>query len=154
LLAARAGATAITNGRRATFDQVRWVEIFHHSLQLNTTPLSIAEIFAKQIGGTPRAWIFTSATLAVKKDFSHYQSEMGLVTARTACWDSPFNYPEQALLYAPDNMPDPNSSAYTEAVIAAALPLIEASKGRAFPLFTSLRAMQRARNFAGRAPLR
>jgi ATP-dependent DNA helicase DinG len=125
-------------------DVVRWVEIFHHSLQLNTTPLSIAEIFAKQIGGTPRAWIFTSATLAVKKDFSHYQSEMGLITARTACWDSPFNYPEQALLYAPDNMPDPNSSAYTEAVMAAALPLIEASKGRAFLLFTSLRAMQRA----------
>jgi ATP-dependent DNA helicase DinG len=125
-------------------DVVRWIEIFNHSLQLNTTPLSIADIFAKQIGGTPRAWIFTSATLAVKKDFSHYQNEMGLVTARTACWDSPFNYPEQALLYAPENMPDPNSPAYTEAVVAAALPLIEASKGRAFLLFTSLRAMQRA----------
>jgi len=125
-------------------DVVRWVEIFHHSMQLNTTPLSIAEIFARQIGGTPRAWIFTSATLAVKQDFSHYQGEMGLLTARTACWDSPFNYPEQALLYVPENMPDPNSTAYTEAVMAAALPLIEASKGRAFLLFTSLRAMQRA----------
>ena len=97
-------------------DVVRWVEIFNHSLQLNTTPLSIADIFAKQISGTPRAWIFTSATLAVKKDFSHYQNEMGLITARTACWDSPFNYPEQALLYAPENMPDPNSPTYTEAV--------------------------------------
>jgi ATP-dependent DNA helicase DinG len=125
-------------------DVVRWVEIFHHSMQLNTTPLSIAEIFARQIGGTPRAWIFTSATLAVKQDFSHYQGEMGLLSARTACWDSPFNYPEQALLYVPENMPDPNSMAYTEAVVAAALPLIEASKGRAFLLFTSLRAMQRA----------
>jgi ATP-dependent DNA helicase DinG len=125
-------------------DVVRWVEIFNHSIQLNTTPLSIADIFAKQISGTPRAWIFTSATLAVKQDFSHYQNEMGLVTARTKCWDSPFNYPEQALLYAPDSMPDPNSSGYTEAVMAAALPLIIASKGRAFLLFTSLRAMQRA----------
>ena len=125
-------------------DVVRWVEIFHHSVQLNTTPLSIAEIFAKQIGGTPRAWIFTSATLAVKQDFSHYQNEMGLITARTKCWDSPFNYPEQALLYVPENMPDPNSQGYTEAVIEAALPLIIASKGRAFLLFTSLRAMQRA----------
>ncbi len=125
-------------------DVVRWVEIFHSSVQLNTTPLSIAEIFARQIGGTPRAWIFTSATLAVKQDFSHYQGEMGLITARTACWDSPFNYPEQALLYVPENMPEPNSPGYTEAVIAAALPLIEASKGRAFLLFTSLRAMQRA----------
>ncbi|MDE2309859.1 MAG: ATP-dependent DNA helicase [Betaproteobacteria bacterium] len=125
-------------------DQVRWLEVFHHSVQLNTTPLSIAEIFAKQIGGHPRAWIFTSATLAVKQDFGHYQTEMGLLEARTACWDSPFNYPEQALLYVPQEMPEPNSPGYTEAVVQAALPLIEASKGRAFLLFTSLRAMQRA----------
>ena len=123
---------------------VRWLEVFHHSVQLNTTPLSIAEIFSKQIGGHPRAWIFTSATLAVKQNFNHYQAEMGLLEARTACWDSPFNYPEQALLYVPQNMPEPNSPGYTEAVVQAALPLIEASKGRAFLLFTSLRAMQRA----------
>ena len=123
---------------------VKWLEVFHHSVQLNTTPLSIAEIFAKQIDGHPRAWIFTSATLAVKQNFAHYQAEMGLLEARTACWDSPFNYPEQALLYVPDNMPEPNSQGYIEAVMDAALPLIEASKGRAFLLFTSLRAMQRA----------
>ena len=124
--------------------KVRWLEIFHHSVQLNTTPLSIAEIFADQIKGHPRAWIFTSATLSVKQDFSHYQSEMGLPDAQTACWESPFNYPEQALLYVPRNMPDPNHPDYTEAVIKATLPLIKASNGRAFLLFTSLRAMQRA----------
>ncbi|WP_283744498.1 ATP-dependent DNA helicase [Sideroxydans sp. CL21] len=123
---------------------VRWLEIFHHSLQLNTTPLSIADIFKKQISGHPRAWIFTSATLAVKQNFSHYQNEMGLTEARTACWDSPFNYQEQALLYVPQNLPEPNSEGYTDAVVQAALPLIEASQGRAFLLFTSLRAMQRA----------
>ncbi len=125
-------------------NSVRWLEIFHHSLQLNTTPLSIAEIFEKQIGGSARAWIFTSATLAVKKDFSLYQAEMGLLKAKTACWDSPFDYGEQALLYVPQNLPEPNSEGYTEAVVQAALPLIGASKGRAFLLFTSLRAMQRA----------
>jgi ATP-dependent DNA helicase DinG len=123
---------------------VRWLEVFHHSIQLNTTPLSIADIFAKQISGHPRAWIFTSATLAVKQNFAHYQAEMGLLDARTACWDSPFNYQEQALLYVPNGLPEPNSEGYTDAVVQAALPLIEASKGRAFMLFTSLRAMQRA----------
>ena len=125
-------------------DMVRWLEVFHYSVQLNTTPLSIADIFARQIGGHPRAWVFTSATLAVKQDFSHYQAEMGLLEARTACWDSPFDYPQQGLLYVPQDMPEPNSPGYTEAVVQAALPLIEASKGRAFFLFTSLRAMQRA----------
>ncbi|GAB5606116.1 ATP-dependent DNA helicase [Sideroxyarcus sp. TK5] len=125
-------------------ETVRWLEVFHHSLQLNSTPLSIAEIFKKQIGGHPRAWIFTSATLAVKQNFAHYQAEMGLQEARTACWDSPFDYPEQALLYVPQNLPEPNTEGYTDAVVQAALPLVEASRGRAFLLFTSLRAMQRA----------
>ncbi|ADL55877.1 ATP-dependent DNA helicase [Gallionella capsiferriformans] len=125
-------------------DKVRWLEVYHHSLQLNATPLSIAEIFEKQIGSTARAWIFTSATLAVKQDFSHYQGEMGLLKAKTACWDSPFDYEKQALLYVPSGLPEPNSEGYTEAVIQAALPMIEASRGRAFLLFTSLRAMQRA----------
>ncbi|MFA6062113.1 MAG: ATP-dependent DNA helicase [Gallionella sp.] len=123
---------------------VRWLEVYHHSLQLNATPLSIADIFEKQIGSTARAWIFTSATLAVKQDFSHYQSEMGLLKAKTACWDSPFDYEKQALLYVPSGLPEPNSEGYTEAVVQAALPMIEASRGRAFLLFTSLRAMQRA----------
>jgi ATP-dependent DNA helicase DinG len=123
---------------------VRWLEVYHHSLQLNATPLSIADIFEKQIGSTARAWIFTSATLAVKQDFSHYQSEMGLLNAKTACWDSPFDYEKQALLYVPSGLPEPNSEGYTDAVVQAALPMIEASRGRAFLLFTSLRAMQRA----------
>ena len=125
-------------------DYVRWMEIFGHSLQLNATPLSIAEIFQKQLNGPARAWIFTSATLAVKKDFSHYRSEMGLIDADTACWDSPFDYANQALLYVPENIPDPNTREYTQAVVTAAMPVIKASKGRTFCLFTSLRAMKEA----------
>ncbi len=125
-------------------DKVRWLEVFHHSLQLNSTPLSIAEIFQKQIESNARAWIFTSATLAVKQDFSHYQGEMGLLSAKTACWDSPFDYEKQALLYVPTGLPEPNSEGYTEGVVQAALPMLEASRGRAFLLFTSLRAMQTA----------
>ena len=121
---------------------VRWVEVFTHSVQLHATPLSVAEGFGKQLNAQPRAWIFTSATLAVKGDFSHYQAQMGLVDAKTAFWESPFNYQEQALLYVPPDMPDPNSSSYTASVVAAALPVLQASGGRAFVLSTSLRAMR------------
>ncbi len=123
---------------------VRWVEAFTHSIQLNATPLSIAEIFQKQIDGNARSWIFTSATLAVKKDFGHYQGEMGLIGATTGCWDSPFDYENQAVLYVPQGLPEPNTRDYTKSVIEAALPIIRASKGRAFCLFTSLRAMKEA----------
>ncbi len=121
---------------------VRWVEVFTQSVQLHATPLSVADGFSKQLNAQPRAWIFTSATLAVKSDFSHYQAQMGLTNAATGYWQSPFDYGLQALLYAPSGMPDPNSSGYAAAVAAVSLPVIQASRGRAFVLCTSLRAMR------------
>lgn len=121
---------------------VRWVEVFTQSIQLHATPLSVAEGFGKQLNAQPRAWIFTSATLAVKTDFSHYLAQMGLLDAKTAYWTSPFDYQNQAILYAPPDMPDPNSAAYTAAVVASAMPVLRASQGRAFVLCTSLRAMR------------
>jgi ATP-dependent DNA helicase DinG len=121
---------------------VRWVEVFTQSVQLHATPLSVADGFGKQLNAQPRAWIFTSATLAVKSDFSHYQAQMGLHAAETGYWQSPFDYEQQALLYAPANMPDPNSPAFTASVAAVSLPVIQASQGRAFVLCTSLRAMR------------
>jgi len=121
---------------------VRWVEVFTQSVQLHATPLSVAEGFGKQLNASPRAWIFTSATLAVKSDFSHYIGQMGLSNANTGYWESPFDYGKQALFYVPENMPEPNSSSYSAAVAAVALPVIQASRGRAFVLCTSLRAMR------------
>jgi ATP-dependent DNA helicase DinG len=47
------------------------------------------------------------------------------------------------LLYVPTGIPEPNSSRYTEEVVKAALPVLKASRGRAFFLCTSLRAMQK-----------
>jgi ATP-dependent DNA helicase DinG len=127
-------------------ENVRWLEVFNQSLQLHLTPLSVAKVFRKQLEGHPRAWILTSATLAVQGNFAHYQAEMGLESAFTAYWESPFDYANQALLYLPQNMPLPNAPDHTEAVIAAAMPVLKASRGRAFLLFTTLRAMQRAQN--------
>lgn len=121
---------------------VRWVEVFTQSVVLHATPLSVAEIFNKQINAQPRAWIFTSATLAVKNDFSHYLNQMGLLEARTERWESPFDYGAQALLYAPQGLPDPNHADYIMAVAEAALPVIKAAGGRTFMLCTSLRAMR------------
>lgn len=125
-------------------ETVRWVEAFSHALAFNTTPLSVADIFKKQIEGSARAWIFTSATLSVKGDFTHYRRQLGLLDAASASWESPFEYGRQAILYAPPGMPEPNTPGYTRAVVEAALPVIQASAGRAFMLFTSLRAMREA----------
>jgi ATP-dependent DNA helicase DinG len=125
-------------------EKVLWVEAFSSSLQLHQTPLSIAPVFSKQREGPPRAWIFTSATLAVKNDFNHYASQMGLWDEPAKSWPSPFDYGRQGLLYVPDNLPQPNSYEYTDAVIDAALPMIEAARGRTFLLCTTIRAVNRA----------
>ena len=133
---------ALAKGEEKTED-VLWVETFGLSLQLHLTPLSIAEIFNKQREGTPRAWIFTSATLAIKQDFTYFSSRMGLTEAPSKTWPSPFNYGENALLYVPKTMPLPQSPDYSDAVIEAAMPLIEAAGGGAFILCTTLRAVNR-----------
>ena len=125
--------------------EVRWVEVFQHALQLHVTPLSSAELFRKQMSDHPRAWIFTSATLAVGEDFGHFTRELGVPQAETRRWSSPFDFERQALLYLPKGLPpEPNDAAFTEAVIEAALPVLRASEGRAFLLFTTLRALRRA----------
>ncbi|MDA1117266.1 MAG: ATP-dependent DNA helicase, partial [Proteobacteria bacterium] len=126
-------------------EQVRWVEVFGHALQLHLTPLSSAELFRRQLEERPRAWIFTSATLSVGEDFSHFKGELGLDHAAARSWPSPFDFANQGLLYVPREMPaDPNEAGFTEAVVNAALPVLEASGGRAFLLFSTLRALRRA----------
>jgi ATP-dependent DNA helicase DinG len=138
--------------------QIRWLEATQHAVLLHITPLDIGELFARQLANDSRAWIFTSATLAVRGNFSHFLGQIGLVDAETAYWDSPFDYANQALLYVPEGMPDPNSPGYTRAVVEAAWPVLKASGGRAFLLFTSLRAMNEAHalvqeKMAGEGPL-
>ncbi|WP_416208767.1 ATP-dependent DNA helicase [Janthinobacterium sp. GMG1] len=130
----------VAAGEEAVF----WVEAFSSSLQLHKTPLSIAPIFNNQREGTPRSWIFTSATLAVKNDFKHFSEQMGLTGEPSHTWPSPFDYGQQGLLFVPQNLPQPNSLGYTDAVIDCALPIIEAAGGRTFFLCTTLRAVKRA----------
>jgi len=130
----------VAPGEEAVF----WVEAFQSSLQLHKTPLSIAPIFNGQREGVPRSWIFTSATLAVKNDFTHFAQQLGLENEVARNWPSPFNYEEQGILYVPQGLPDPNSMGYTDAVLDAALPIIEAAGGRTFLLCTTLRAVKRA----------
>jgi ATP-dependent DNA helicase DinG len=140
---ARAILSKLREGDSRT--EVRWVETLAHAALLHVTPLSSAELFRRQMDDHPRSWIFTSATLAVGEDFNHFRRELGLPEAEARRWTSPFDFPSQALLYIPKGLPaDPNDPAFTEAVVNAALPVLRASGGRAFMLFTTLRALRRA----------
>jgi ATP-dependent DNA helicase DinG len=144
--AGQTGANNTGAGEQEQADDgsVLWIEAFASALQLHQTPLSIAPIFNKQREGSPRTWIFTSATLAVKRDFSYFAERMGLENEVAHSWPSPFDYERQAVLYVPVGLPQPHESGYTDAVVTAALPVIEAAGGRTFLLCTTLRAVTRA----------
>lgn len=122
---------------------ILWLESAGGELQLHRSPLSIAPIVHRQREDSRCAWIFTSATLSVAGDFSHFVLQLGLDRARCLSWPSPFNYGEQGLLYMPADMPDPSAPHYPEAAAQAALPVIEAAGGRTFFLCTTLRAVER-----------
>ena len=125
-------------------DYIHWFETHRHTFSLHLTPLDISENFQTHLTAMPGAWVFTSATLSVNGNFEHFISQLGLSGADTACWESPFDYSKQALLYLPTGMPEPNSPDYTKAVIALSRSLLSQSQGRAFLLFTSHRALREA----------
>ena len=125
-------------------EHVRWFETSVRHFVLRMTPMDIATPFQQCLADGQKAWIFTSATLAVGNSFSHFQAQLGLNEAQTAQWDSPFDYASQALLYVPRGLPPPSAPDYTERVVERAIPVLEASRGRAFMLFTSHRALKLA----------
>ena len=125
-------------------DDIRWFETHLQSLRLNSTPLDVADVFRLQMQRHPAAWVFTSATLAVGDSFAHFQDQLGLHEAHTRKWDSPFDYPNQALWYVPRGLPQPSDPGYTAAVVDLVVPILAASHGRAFLLFTSHRALRQA----------
>jgi len=123
---------------------VRWYETFPRGFALYATPLDLAVPMRGLRERTQAAWIHTSATLSVAGSFEHFARQLGLDEPRTLSLDSPFDYPRQALCYLPPGLPEPHVRDYTDRVIEAVLPVLQASQGRAFLLFTSHRALRRA----------
>jgi ATP-dependent DNA helicase DinG len=129
----------------------RTVSTHARGFALRLLPYEIASRFQAQLAGAGNAWIFTSATLAVGDDFSHFASRLGLGSAAALRFDSPFDYARQALLYLPPGLPQPSDPAFGDAVIAIAQPLLESAGGGAFMLFTSHRALRYAAQRLARA---
>jgi len=125
-------------------EQIQWYEVHRRSLSFHITPLDIAPAFTQHKLRKAGNWIFTSATLTVDHRFEHFTRRLGLGDIAARQFDSPFDYQQQALMYLPKGLPEPNDPAYTEAVVRVAKTVLEASAGRAFILFTSHRAMRLA----------
>ncbi|HET6587412.1 MAG TPA: ATP-dependent DNA helicase [Oleiagrimonas sp.] len=129
---------------QASEEEVRWYERSRHGFALHMTPLDLASPLQNLRDSLSAAWIYTSATLSVAGKFDHFARQMGLVEPKTLALESPFDYSRQALCYLPPGLPAPGMRDYTDHVIETVLPVLEASQGRAFLLFTSHRALNRA----------
>ena len=120
---------------------LKWVETNTLGLSLQFTPFEIAARMRGYVESRPCAWVFTSATLAIGEDFSHFAARVGMSEARTLRIGSPFDYAAQARIFLPPRMPEPQSPKFAAAFIEACAPLLEAGGGRAFLLFTSYRGL-------------
>ena len=124
-------------------DVVRWVEVARRTFRIHETPLNIGNALNAYFGNKEQSRIFTSATLSIDGDFSHYTQLVGLeADTPFDTWDSPFDYFNQAVLYVPEGMPLPKEEGFVDALFDQVLPILQASKGAAFVLFTSFRIMQ------------
>jgi ATP-dependent DNA helicase DinG len=118
-----------------------WYETTPRSVVLHQTPLTVSDKFSQVVKDSGAGWIFTSATLAVDNSFSHFSKHLGLMDAKQLLLDSPFDYQVQSQLVVPRYLPQANDKNRALKLAALAKPLISASKGACFMLFTSYRVM-------------
>ncbi|MGZ8215028.1 MAG: ATP-dependent DNA helicase, partial [Methylosarcina sp.] len=123
---------------------IRWYETHRKTVTLSRTPLDIAGEFQSFMHQHPAVWIFTSATLSVAHKFDHFANNLGLGDTTSASWGSPFDYARISLFYHPKGLPQPDDPNFIPLIVDFVLPVLQASKGRAFFLFTSHRALKQA----------
>ncbi|MGB2079403.1 MAG: ATP-dependent DNA helicase [Vibrio sp.] len=119
-----------------------WFEASQYHFALHITPLSIQDKFQQHLSQIDGSWIFTSATLAVQDDFSHFTKRLGLKPSQTMTLASPFDYQTQASLCVPRDLPEPNHPHRAKALVKALAPIIEQNQGRCFFLCTSHQMMR------------
>ena len=129
------------------WDGMRWLEVHPRSLRLHLTPLDVSAKLNGLIDNGFQSWIFTSATLAVGEDFSHFGSRMGLTDAAGLTFPSPFPLQQNGLIYLPEDLPQPSDPGHTDAMLEAVTPLLDMIDGGMFCLFTSHRALNNARKW-------
>lgn len=124
---------------------VRWLNVAQRNFRLHATPLSVSQRFG-EVMQRANAWIFTSATLAIGDDFSAFSGQLGLAHCQHSRWESPYDFANNTLLYLPTDMPEPRDRQYAHRLIEVINEVTDASRGRAFCLFTSYAMMNQVYN--------
>jgi len=130
-----------------SWDGLRWLEITPRSLRLHLTPLDVSGKLNGLIDNGFQSWIFTSATLAVGEDFSHFGSRMGLAGVSGLTFPSPYRVEENGLIFLPPGLPQPSDPSHTDMMLENVTPLLDMTSGGMFCLFTSHRALNNAKKW-------
>jgi ATP-dependent DNA helicase DinG len=137
-------------------NRVTWVESNGRSTVLSSSPIDLAGVFLERVFETIPAVVLTSATLASvstssssslpEGPFGYLRSRLGLsgddVDVTELIVESPFDFENNALLYAPRDLPPPNDAGFTDAAAERIAELVDITGGGAFVLTTSLRSMR------------
>ena len=112
---------------------------------VSAAPLAVTDLLREKLFDRIQT-VATSATLAINNDFSFFRSRVGLDTAKEIVLPHTFDYERQALLYIPRLQFEPAfgaaSGPYLAEMANEMRALVEASRGRAFLLFSSQNALQ------------
>ncbi|MFZ5919095.1 MAG: helicase C-terminal domain-containing protein [Chloroflexota bacterium] len=130
-------------------DTIYWAEMRakNQDVSLHAAPLHVGKLVQEHLFFAKESVILTSATLRTDGHFRFLKERLGAEDADELAVGSPFDYQQQALLYLPTDIPEPNEPHYQKTVEQALIPLIRAVQGRTLVLFTSyhqLRATQQA----------
>ena len=125
----------------AVAGHVRWVDLTPQQARLVESPLDIREMLSEQRAASPKAWIFTSATLGDDDDLSWFTASTGLEDAAKLRVGSPFDYAANARVWVPPYLPLPNAPGHPAAVGGLAARCAQALGGRCFVLTTTLRVL-------------
>jgi ATP-dependent DNA helicase DinG len=122
---------------------VFWVETSGAAVRLSASPLDVSSILRDALFSSGMPCILTSATLTAGGSFGYLKNRLGIDDAEELALASPFDYQTQALVYVPREFPLPRDPLFIDAVTDEVVRIVSASRGRAFVLFTSHRALDR-----------
>jgi ATP-dependent DNA helicase DinG len=132
-------------------DYVYFLETRGRGLFLRAAPIDVSTILRDVLFDRMKATVLTSATLTVEGTFDFVRSRLGLEQSGAAQFvklPHEFDYTRQAILYLPRRMPDPRSADFTAAAAREIISILEATRGRAFVLFTSYAALRAIQQIA------
>jgi ATP-dependent DNA helicase DinG len=134
--------------------EVRWVGLREgksgreRPLDFGAVPVRVSDALKGLVYDPMRTVVLTSATLSVAGKVQFLGERLGFSKLEPGRFEfreypSPFNFRAQVMTVVPTDFPPPDAFRYEQEIPEAVFRLVEATRGRAFVLFTSYRLLRK-----------